>query len=176
MIKNILIFAFAFFFHVSVHALELVKVEANENFERVVVWSGKFEDLSGKLWDTSNYYTQENESINASLFFNHNFNKLSLTSKIYFDNGYNSALINVDSLYYMSLSAKYNLGENKKLKVILDPIIKFGGGVTESPCYDDFSRAFHCGTGMAWSDAQSGGFLKKYDQDRLINISYSISF
>ena len=98
---------------------------------------------------------------------------LSLTSKIYLDNGYDSALLDVDPLYYFSLSAKYHLGENKKLKVVLDPIIKFGGGVTESPCYDDFSRAFHCGTGMAWSDAQSGGFLKKYDQDQSINISYS---
>lgn len=176
MIKSILIFIFLFFPHIHVQALELVKVEANENFERLEVWSGKFIDLSGNLWDVSKYYAQTNESLNASLFFNHNFNKLSLTSKIYLDNGYNSALLDIDPLYYFSLSAKYHLGENKKLKVILDPIIKFGGGVTESPCYDDFRRAFHCGTGMAWSDAQSGGFLKKYDQDRLINISYSISF
>ena len=176
MIKNILIFIFLLFFPISLHALELVKVEANGNFERVDVWSGKFIDLSGNLWDTSEHYSQENESFNASLFFNHKFNKLSLASKIYLDNGYNSALIDVDPLYYISLSAKYKLGENKKLKVILDPIMKFGGGVTESPCYDDFRRAFHCGTGMAWSDAELGGFLKKYDQDQLINISYSISF
>ena len=51
-----------------------------------------------------------------------------------------------------------------------------GGGVTESACYDDFRRAFHCGTGLAWSDAQSGGFLKKYEQDQSININYSINF
>ena len=176
MIKKILICIFLFFLPISVHALELVKVEANGNFERLEVWSGKFTDLSGNLWDVSKYYSQENESFNASLFFNHNFNKFSLTSKIYLDNGYDSALLDVDPLYYFSLSAKYHLGENKKLKVVLDPIIKFGGGVTESPCYDNFRRAFHCGTGIAWSDAQSGGFLKKYDQDQSINISYSVTF
>ena len=176
MIKKILIFIFLFSLPISVHALELVKIEANGNFERLEVWSGKFTDLSGNLWDVSNYYSQENESFNASLFFNHSFNKFSLTSKIYLDNGYDSALLDIDPLYYFSLSAKYHLGENKKLKVVLDPMIKFGGGVTESPCYDDFRRAFHCGTGMSWSDAQSGGFLKKYDQDQSINISYSVSF
>ncbi len=176
MIKNILIFIFVFFFHSSVYSLELVKVEANENFDRIDVWSGKFIDLSGNLWDTSEYYSQENESFNTSLFLYHEFNKFSFTSKIFLDNGYNSTLIDVDPLYYLSLSAKYHLGENKKLKVILDPIIKFGGGVTESPCYDDFRRAFHCGTGLAWSDAVSGGFLKKYDQNQSIQFSYIINF
>jgi hypothetical protein len=176
MIKYLFIIFSFLFFNFSSHAIELIKVEANGNFDRVDVWSGKFIDLSGNLWDTSEYYFQENESFNASLFFNHKYKKLSITSKIFLDNGYNSSLIDVDPLYYMSLSAKYHLGENKKLKVVLDPIIKFGGGVTESPCYDDFRRAFHCGTGMSWSDAQSGGFLKKYDQDQSINISYSVSF
>ena len=176
MIKYLLIIFSFLFLNFSSQAIELVKVEANGNFERVDVWSGKFIDLSGNLWDTSEYYSQANESFNASLFFNHNFNKFSLTSKIYLDNGYDSVLLDIDPLYYFSLSAKYHLGENKKLKVVLDPIIKFGGGVTESPCYDDFRRAFHCGTGIAWSDAQSGGFLKKYDQDQSINISYSVSF
>ena len=91
------------------------------------------------------------------------------------DNGYNSTLIDVDPLYYLSLSTKYHLGKIKN-KVIVDPIIKYGGGVTESPCYDDFRRAFHCGTGLAWSDAVSGGFLKQYDQNQSIQISYIVDF
>ena len=83
MIKNILIFFFVFFFHSSVYSLELVKVEANENFDRIDIWSGKFIDLSGNLWDTSEYYSQENESFNTSLFLYHEFNKFSFTSKYF---------------------------------------------------------------------------------------------
>ena len=176
MIKNILIFFFIVLFNVSAYAFELIKIEASGDFERVDVWSGKFMDLSGKAWDTSKYYSQENESYNTSFFINHDLNRFKFTSKIFLDSGYDSALIDVDPLYYISLSAKYQLSENEKIKVVIDPIIKMGGGVTESACYDDFRRAFHCGTGMAWSDAQSGGFLKKYEQDQSINISYTVGF
>ena len=176
MIKNILIFFFIVLFNVSAYAFELIKIEASGDFERVDVWSGKFMDLSGKAWDTSKYYSQENESYNTSFFINHDLNRFKFTSKIFLDSGYDSALIDVDPLYYISLSAKYQLGENENIKVILDPIIKMGGGVTESACYDDFRRAFHCGTGLAWSDAQSGGILKKYEQDQSINIAYILSF
>ncbi len=176
MINKILILFLAVFFNVNAYAFELVKIEASGDFERVDVWSGKFTDLSGKVWDTSKYYSQDNESYNTSFFINHDFNRFKFTSKIFLDSGYDSALIDVDPLYYISLSAKYELGENEKIKVVIDPIIKMGGGVTESACYDDFKRAFHCGTGMAWLDAQSGGFLKKYEQDQSINISYTIGF
>ena len=176
MIKNILICFFIVFFNVSAYAFELVKIEASGDFERVDVWSGKFMDLSGKVWDTSEYYSQDNESYNTSIYINHDFSKFRFTSKIFLDSGYDSALIDVDPLYYISLSAKYQLSENEKIKAVIDPIIKMGGGVTESACYDDFKRAFHCGTGMAWSDAQSGGFLKKYEQDQSINISYTLDF
>ena len=176
MINKILIFFFIVFFNVSAYAFELVKIEASGDFERVDVWSGKFMDLSGKVWDTSEYYSQENESYSSSFYISHDFNRFKFTSKIFLDSGYDSALIDVDPLYYISLSAKYQLGENEKIKVVIDPIIKMGGGVTERACYDDFNRAFHCGTGMAWSDVQSGGFLKKYEQDQTININYSINF
>ena len=176
MINKILILFFVFFFNVSAYAFELVKVEASGDFERVDVWSGKFMDLSGKVWDTSEYYSQENESYSSSFYISHDFNRFKFTSKIFLDSGYDSALIDVDPLYYISLSTKYQLGENEKIKVVIDPIIKMGGGVTESACYDDFRRAFHCGTGMAWSDAQSGGFLKKYDHHQLINIAYTVDF
>ena len=55
MINKILILFFVFFFNVSAYAFELVKIEASGDFERVDVWSGKFMDLSGKVWDTSKY-------------------------------------------------------------------------------------------------------------------------
>ena len=58
MINKILILFVVVFFNASAYAFELVKVEASGNFERVDVWSGRFVDLSGQAWDTSEYYSQ----------------------------------------------------------------------------------------------------------------------
>ena len=176
MIKSILIIIFLFTANFSANAFELVKIEADDNFDRVEVWGGAFTDISGEVWDTSEFYNNQNEIYNASLFFKNEIDKFYFLSKIYVDSGYKSALMVVDPLYYISLSANYNLGKNEKIKFVMDPIFKIGGGVTELPCYDDFRRSYHCGTGMAWSDAQSGGFLKKYDQDQSISIYYSVNF
>lgn len=30
---------------------------------------------------------------------------------------------------------------------------QLGGKVRERPCHDGFRRAFHCGTGLPWTDA-----------------------
>ena len=119
MINKILIFFLLVFFNVTAYAFELVKIEASGDFERVDVWSGKFTDLSGKVWDTSEYYTQENESYNTSFFINHDLNRFKFTSKIFLDSGYDSALIDVDPLYYISLSVQYHLNDSEKIKVVI---------------------------------------------------------
>lgn len=31
--------------------------------------------------------------------------------------------------------------------------LQWGGKVLERPCHDGFRRAFHCGTGLPWTDA-----------------------
>ena len=176
MIRSLLIFLFFIFQNINANAFELYKVEANSDFDRVDVWSGTFLDYSGDMWDVSEYYYQENNPFKVSLFFKNMVNGLNISSKLYYDNGYKSALLDVDPLIYLSISSKYSLSKNSDIKLVLDPLISIGGKVTESPCYDSFRRAYHCGTGMAWSDARSGGFLKKYDQDQSIKISYSVSF
>ncbi len=176
MIRSLLIFLFFIFQNISVNAFELYKVEASSEFDRVAVWSGTFLDYSGDTWDVSEYYYQDNDPFKASLFFKTKTNGLNINSKLYYDNGYSSPLFNVDPLIYLSITSKYSLSKNSDLKFVLDPLISIGGKVTESPCYDSFRRSYHCGTGMAWSDAQSGGFLKKYDQDQSISIYYSINF
>jgi hypothetical protein len=34
------------------------------------------------------------------------------------------------------------------------PGLQSGGKVHERPCRDGFDRAFHCGSGLPWTDAQ----------------------
>ena len=101
---------------------------------------------------------------------------IDFTSKLYLDNGYDSALYNVKPLAYISIAAYYQYSENKSFKLMLDPIIQYGGSVLESACYDDFRRAYHCGTGLNWTDAVSGNNLKTYDLESFIKIKFKLDF
>jgi hypothetical protein len=41
-----------------------------------------------------------------------------------------------------------------------------GGKVSERACYDLYRRAFHCGTGLAWTDYQ-GSSLSRRDYENV---------
>ena len=52
----------------------------------------------------------------------------------------------------LGIGAAIGLGAQTMLSLRAENIIRLGGQTSEQPCYDDFSRRFHCGTGMAWTD------------------------
>ena len=158
------------------YAVEITKIEFQNDYSRTAVWSGNFIDYSGNQWDVSNYYDNKIESFHASIFLSHEINGIDFTSKLYLDNGYDSALYNVKPLAYISIAADYQYSENKSFKLMLDPIIQYGGSVLESACYDDFRRAYHCGTGLNWTDAVSGNNLKTYDLESFIKIKFKLDF
>tara|TARA_B110000858_G_scaffold145619_1_gene165455 strand:- start:94 stop:624 length:531 start_codon:yes stop_codon:yes gene_type:complete len=157
-------------------ALEIIKVELNNDYNRTTVWTGNFIDYSGHQWDVSNYYDNKIESFHAGIFLSHEINGIDFTSKLYLDNGYDSTLYNVKPLAYISIAADYQYSENKSFKLMLDPIIQYGGSVSESPCFDDFRRAYHCGTGLNWTDAISGNHLRTYDLESFIKIKFKFDF
>ena len=157
-------------------ALEIIKVELNNDYNRTTVWTGNFIDYSGHQWDVSNYYDNKIESFHAGIFLSHEINGIDFTSKLYLDNGYDSTLYNVKPLAYISIAADYQYSENKSFKLMLDPIIQYGGSVSESACYDDFRRAYHCGTGLNWTDAVGGNHLKTYDLESFIKIKFKLDF
>ena len=158
------------------YAVEITKIEFQNDYSRTAVWSGNFIDYSGNQWDVSNYYDNKIESFHASIFLSHEINGIDFTSKLYLDNGYDSTLYNVKPLAYISIAADYQYSENKSFKLMLDPIIQYGGSVSESACYDDFRRAYHCGTGLNWTDAVSGNHLKTYDLESFIKIKFKLDF
>ena len=158
------------------YAVEITKIEFQNDYSRTAVWSGNFIDYSGNQWDVSNYYDNKIESFHASIFLSHEINGIDFTSKLYLDNGYDSALYNAKPLAYISIAADYQYSENKSFKLLLDPIIQYGGSVSESACYDDFRRAYHCGTGLNWTDAVSGNHLKTYDLESFIKIKFKLDF
>ena len=158
------------------YAVEITKIEFQNDYSRTAVWSGNFIDYSGNQWDVSNYYDNKIESFHASIFLIHEINGIDFTSKLYLDNGYDSALYNAKPLAYISIAADYQYSENKSFKLMLDPIIQYGGSVSESACYDDFRRAYHCGTGLNWTDAVSGNHLKTYDLESFIKIKFKLDF
>ena len=158
------------------YAVEITKIEFQNDYSRTAVWSGNFIDYSGNQWDVSNYYDNKIESFHASIFLSHEINGIDFTSKLYLDNGYDSALYNAKPLAYISIAADYQYSENKSFKLMLDPIIQYGGSVSESACYDDFRRAYHCGTGLNWTDAVSGNHLKTYDLESFIKIKFKLDF
>ncbi|NCF47167.1 MAG: hypothetical protein GWP24_06330 [Alphaproteobacteria bacterium] len=41
---------------------------------------------------------------------------------------------------------------------ILD-FARIGGAISERPCRDSFSRQFHCGTGLAWTDSKDSHII-----------------
>ena len=157
-------------------ALEIIKLELNNDYNRTTVWTGNFIDYSGHQWDVSNYYDNKIESFHAGIFLSHEINGIDFTSKLYLDNGYDSTLYNVKPLAYISIAADYQYSENKSFKLMLDPIIQYGGSVSESPCFDDFRRAYHCGTGLNWTDAISGNHLRTYDLESFIKIKFKFDF
>ena len=157
-------------------ALEIVKFQIYNDYSRTNVWAGKFSDYSGKQWDVSNYYDNEIESFHANLVLNHQFNDIDFSSKLYFDNGYSSTLFHVKPLAYIAFAADYQYSNNKSIKLMLDPVIQYGGAVSESPCYDNFRRAYHCGTGLNWTDAVSGNHLETYNLESFIKIKFKLDF
>jgi len=157
-------------------ALEIIKVELNNDYNRTTVWTGNFIDYSGQQWDVSNYYDNKIESFHAGIFLSHEINGIDFTSKLYLDNGYDSTLYDVKPLTYISIAADYQYSENKSFKLMLDPIIQYGGSVSESPCFDDFRRAYHCGTGLNWTDVISGNHLRTYDLESFIRIKFKFDF
>ena len=42
------------------------------------------------------------------------------------------------------------------------PGLQSGGKVHERPCRDGFDRAFHCGSGLPWTDAQDFWEIGKF--------------
>lgn len=158
------------------YAFELTKVEINQEFDRTTIWSGVFKDLSGSEWNVSQYYENQQETINTNLYFRHNFDRFTFFTKLHYNNGYESVLQDVDQQFFLSISTHYQIKSNLSVNLLIDPIIQFGGSMYEYSCKDNFSREYHCGTGLPWSDAVTNGYVKTLEHPKSLKLSFKLQF
>ena len=160
-------------FNSSSVEFSLIEFNAIYDYQRIEPWSGVFKDYTGKEWNVQEFYKNDQLSFAIKpkfllIYNSNNFTELS----IYGDNGYKSDLfrvkpkINIDQTTYFKITKNSFLGINTYLE--------FFGGIDESPCYDDFRREYHCGTGLAWSDSYP--YHKKDNNNSQIGISWNYFF
>jgi hypothetical protein len=146
--------------------LRVVSLYGNSQFSESSVWTGKFEDIAGQQHDTSHLYEPENphlsvgatilQEYSAQMYFVHDF---------YGHTGYQSPLFAMDPELQYSLEIVRLISPRTSLSIAVDNLISIGGDIEERPCFDSFSRAYHCGTGLPWKD--SGEFhIEKSDTQR----------
>ena len=131
------------------------------NFRRGV-WTGRFMDFAGKQWDVSHYYKAKYQIIRGNVIFGQAIDQKQESKKsktvifflhrIDFDTGFKSALYQAQPFISWSPTGIVSLNERLSLVVGLHNLFSLGGHTRESPCFDDFRREFHCGTGIPWSD------------------------
>lgn len=117
-------------------------------------WTGHFTALNGKQYQLSQFYkNRRNLAINLKagieIFRNAN---LKISLPVHFDNGYKADLYEAERFLGFGVSVYYAPRKNLFLSFNMVDIVQFGGQTKERPCYDDFRREFHCGTGYAWTD------------------------
>lgn len=134
--------------------LRVISLYGNSQFSESTVWTGKFEDISGQQHDTSHLYQPENPHISvgakvlqeysAQVYFVHGF---------YGHTGYQSPLFEMDPELKYSIAIVQLISPRTSLSLTVDNAISIGGDIEERPCFDSFSRAYHCGIGLPWKDS-----------------------
>ena len=81
--------------------------------------------------------------------------KRSLLVPLALDAGYDAELMQTRPMAGLGIGAAIDFGAQTVLSLRAENILRLGGQTSEQPCYDDFRRRFHCGTGMAWTDYQT---------------------
>ena len=151
----------------------LIEFNAVYDYQRIEPWSGGFKDYNGKEWNVKEFYKNDQISfaIKPEFLLIHNPNNFTEFS-VYADNGYQSDLFTVQSKINIEQTTYFKITKNSYLGI--NTYFEFFGGVKEKPCFDDFRREYHCGTGLAWSD--SFPFHKKDTNHSRVGISWNYSF
>ena len=117
------------------------------------VWQGHFTALNGQFFNTEHLYRNRDVSLSASAIWSKPMGqRVSLMLPVALDAGYDAALMQTRPMAGLGIGATIGLGVQTMLSLRAENLIRIGGQTSEQPCYDDFRRRFHCGTGMAWTD------------------------
>ena len=132
----------------------ITEVRANNEYSRGSVWSGLFNSYNGTSYDVSNFYKSKNVILTFHQTLYVDLEDTVFFLPMYFDNGYESDLLTTEPVLAFGLGIQKKLG-NLTMELAGKNLWQIGGSTSEQPCFDSFSRQYHCGTGMAWSDSSS---------------------
>ena len=138
----------------------ITDVRGTSEYVRGAVWSGKFQSYNGAEYDASAFYKQKNTTITMQQTAYVELEELVIFSPVFFDNGYESDLFTSEPIMAFGLGFQKKVG-NTTLELVGNNLLQIGGETSERPCVDGFKRQYHCGLGVAWSDASSA--LLKHD-------------
>ncbi len=160
-------------FNSSSIEFSLIEFNAVYDYQRIEPWSGVFKDYTGKEWNLEEFYKNDQLSFTIKPEFLLTYNSNNFTEfSVYADNGFKSDLFIVQPKIIFDQTSYFKITENSFLGI--NTIFDLFGGVIESPCYDDFRREYHCGTGLAWSDSYP--YHKKENNYSHVGISWNYIF
>ena len=139
------------FAQIAVQRITYIQAESNHLI--APVWSGFFTAYNGTHYDVTSFYESTRVHFNFKTALNiYNTPRLRLDVPMHFDNGYKATLQQTSRYMGLGIAAYGQLRRNLSASLHVFDLLQHGGKTREQPCYDDFSRAFHCGTGHAWTD------------------------
>lgn len=118
------------------------------------LWDGRFNALNGDFYAVTAFYrgTQPEFNMRAGLKLLET-HRLRFSMPLHYDNGIRAPLYRARPYLGLGLVTQWAKTERLVFGFHLHDALKLGGQVEERPCHDGFHRAFHCGTGLPWTDA-----------------------
>ena len=101
----------------------------------------------GEQRDISKFYEPENELYHVSGYA---YLESDTLIEFGYDNGHSAQKYQRDPT--LSVHVTQHIPLNDKLSLNVTAGTRFGGNVSETPCYDSFDREYYCGNLTAWSD------------------------
>ena len=118
------------------------------------VWDGRFIALNGDNYDMAHLYRSQGPELNIKMGLNILSGKTwQISVPLHADMGYRADLYEATPYIGFGLSGRWQKSDQVQVGFRLDDALQWGGDVQERACHDGFRRAFHCGTGLPWSDA-----------------------
>lgn len=99
-------------------------------------------------YNVSHFYTQKKTRYAA--VFNLSLDKPGRLISIGYDSGFRAEKISIAHSFFLGFADSYKVGKNHFFTISAGSW--FGGSISESPCYDDYSRAYTCSSLTAWDD------------------------
>ena len=138
--------------NIGIEDIAYLQVEDSHQTSRV--WSGHFKALNGDDYNMAHFYAPQKPQFNLRMALTlSETSRLRLALPLHYDHGYRATLYEAEPYLGFGFIAQWAASKNLVFGLHLHDALQLGGGIDEQPCHDGFRRAFHCGSGLPWTDA-----------------------